>query len=199
MPVIVDRQDALDLASSASLCRARLRSFDVWCLQAALAESVTPGWGIVHHGVADDAMVLDRLGGRRRDFSPARWCCHRSVKSDVEQLVAVNVVHGCHSARGCQLVVRTNLPGRAYIIGPIPPLSWGAVPQGSGRSRRPAKRLKGNIIRERACSIKRPRPPASSLVRVTEPPLVAHPSKSIRARLRRGSGRVWPGGAGFVR
>ena len=43
-PVIVDRHDALNLASSASLCRARrVRSFDVRCFQAALAESVTHG------------------------------------------------------------------------------------------------------------------------------------------------------------
>lgn|SRR5271156_6172394 len=51
----------------------------------------------------------------------------------------------------------------------------GAVPQRSSRSRRPAKRLIGNIIHERTRSIKRPRPPASSLVRLAEPPLVAHP------------------------
>lgn len=44
MLVVVDRQDALHLASSASLFRARRAgSFDVWCCQAALAEVLAPG------------------------------------------------------------------------------------------------------------------------------------------------------------
>ena len=61
-----------------------------------------------------------------------------------------------------------------------------------------AKRLKGNIIHERARSIKRPRPPASSLVRLAEPPLVHTHEGYEGSSSAGGSRRLLPGGAGLV-